>query len=98
MIVTVTTLILAALAVARLTRFVTDDRIFLAPRAWLLRRLDENGLAAYFVTCPWCVSVWAGAVVAPAAVLAGDSPWFVIPAAALAFSYVAGLLAGKAGE
>jgi hypothetical protein len=44
----------------------------------------------YFITCPWCVSVWAGAVVV---VLTKYLPtgWQWI-ALALAFSAVAGLI------
>jgi len=95
------TLLLAMLATARLTRLVTTDRVFLAPRRWLLRRLiaryGENHLLPYLITCDWCVSVYTGAGAAAAWAWAGDTLWFQLPAAALAFSYAAGFLASKEG-
>lgn len=97
-----TTLILAALATARLTRMVTSDRITLAPRRWLLRRLvsryGEDHLIPYFLVCDWCVSVYVAGGVTAAWVLAGSTLWFQAPAAALALSYAAGFLASKEGE
>lgn len=98
---TVTTLILAALAVARLTRMVTTDRITQAPRERLLRYLiskySEDALVVYLIICDWCVSVYVAAGVTAAWILAGDTLWFQAPAAALALSYVAGFLASKEG-
>lgn len=97
-----TTLILAALATARITRMVTNDRITLAPRRWLLRRLvrryGEDHLLPYLVVCDWCVSVYIGAGVTTAWVTVGETLWFQVPAAALTLSYVAGFLASKEGE
>lgn len=97
-----TTLILAALATARLTRMVTTDRITLAPRKWLLRRLvhryGEDHLLPYLVVCDWCVSVYIGAGITAAWVTVGETLWFQAPAAALALSYAAGFLASKDGE
>lgn len=56
--------LLAVLATARLTRLINDDAILDRPRAWV-QRGGESKLA-YFVTCPWCVSIWVGACVAVA--------------------------------
>lgn len=110
------TLAVYALAVARVTRLITADRITEAPRRWLVVRLwartlpfsdarEEAGrrfaaggvppLGAYLVTCPWCVSTYVGIVAAPLWYWAGSSPWLLVPAAALALSYVTGFLAGK---
>lgn len=128
------TIAVFALAVARVTRLVTVDRITEAPRRWLIARLwaphvyegevrrrwpaasgtpaevrqgqrvvalerfDADGdppLGAYLVTCPWCVSTYVGAAVAPLWYLLGTSPWLLIPAAALAFSHVTGFLSSK---
>jgi hypothetical protein len=98
----VTTLILAALATARITRLVTTDRLTLAPRRWLLRRLTDRygdeSVLAYLIVCDWCVSVYAAAGVTGAWVKAGDTLWFQAPAAALALSYAAGWLASKESE
>ena len=55
----------AALAVARMTRLVTQDEITRPLRGMVLRRLnDENPVhlkLAYLLECPWCVSIWVGA-------------------------------------
>lgn len=92
------TFVVFALAVARVTRLVNQDKITEAPRNAILRRLPDDSLLAYLLLCPWCVSVY---VAPPAAVLAwlwGDSPWVWVPAAALAMSYVTGWLASHEGE
>lgn len=52
---------------------------------------------AYLLTCQWCVSVWAAAVAAPLWYWAGDNPWLLVPAAALAFSYITGKLSQLGG-
>lgn len=97
-----TTLILAALATARLTRVITQDRITLAPRKWALRRLvnryGEDHLLPYLIVCDWCVSIYVGAGVTAAWVTVGETLWFQAPAAALALSYAAGFLASKEDE
>lgn len=84
------TLAVAALATARITRLVTTDRITQAPRAWILSKLNSDGLPAYLIVCDWCASVYAGAGVA--ALLWTGPAWTVWPMYALAFSYVAGWL------
>lgn len=101
-----------ALAVARVTRIVTSDRITEGPRerlaAALWRRFKpvvppddwdvaEPPLAVYLLRCPWCVSIYVGAAAAPIAYFWGALPVFLIPALALAFSHVTGLLAQKEG-
>lgn len=122
-----------ALAVARVTRLITADRITEAPRRrlavrlWLpyidiadieRRQLDnlfwakqpvpvvrrqlalerwEDGaeppLPVYLITCRWCVSIYVAAAAAPLAYFWGESPWLFVPALALAFSHITGLLA-----
>ena len=105
-----------ALAVARVTRLVTADRITQAPRDWLTLHLwhrvtgdwnaahqakadpkAEPPLSVYLLTCPWCVSIYVAAVATPVAYLWGERPWLFVPALALAFSHITGLLA-KNGE
>lgn len=88
--------LLGALATARLTRLVVDDQITLPVRAWILRRVKEDGQLAYLITCPWCVSVYVGAAVA--SVLWAWPAYAQWPAAALAFSYVTGWLVSREGE
>ena len=59
-------LVLDALAVMRLTRFVTKDHLVERQRSWLLTR---GWTGAYdFVTCAWCTSVWLAALVVVATV------------------------------
>lgn len=48
---------------------------------------------AYLITCAWCASIYVGAVAAPLWFWLGTSPWLLVPAVALAFSYVTGFLA-----
>lgn len=92
------TLLVAALATARLTRLVTRDRITHAPRRRLLKRLDPDGLMAYLVVCTWCASVYTGLGVAAVGRIAGLWGWEWIVPLALAFSMVTGLLTSLEGE
>jgi hypothetical protein len=99
MMVPMQTLALASLsltifAVARVTRLINSDRITEAPRNAVLKRLDPEGLAAYLVVCPWCVSVYVGAAGGAAWWAWGDTLIFTASVLALAASHVAGLLAG----
>jgi hypothetical protein len=86
--------VLTLLAVARVTRLVNADRITQAPRDAIVRRLDPDGLAAYMVFCPWCVSVYVGAAGGAAWWAWGDTRIFTAAVLALAASHAAGLLAG----
>jgi hypothetical protein len=92
------TLLVAALATARLTRLVTTDRITEAPRVWLLRRLPSDSLRAYLIVCDWCVSVYVGAAVAACGAWTGSWPWTWAVPVGLAFSYAAGFLARGESE
>lgn len=89
----ITTVIIAALVTARLTRLVTTDRITQAPRQWMLRKLPSDSLAAYLIVCDWCASFYTGLGVGAAGWLTGQWTWPWIVPLGLAFSYVAGLLA-----
>ena len=87
-------LIVYALAVARVTRLVTDDKLTAAPRARLAEHLSQGGhpMLLYLIGCRWCASVWISAIAAPLAYYGGQTPWLIIPALALAFSMITGLL------
>jgi hypothetical protein len=50
-------------------------------------------LLAYLIECPWCVSIYVAAVAAPLWYWLGTNPRVLVPAVALAFSYVTGFLA-----
>ena len=86
-------LLLTLLATARVTRLVTEDAITERPRTWTLSKLHPDHLPAYLVTCPWCVSVYAGGALAGAWYAWGDTRVFTAAVAALAASHVAGFLA-----
>lgn len=54
-----------ALATYRATRLITEDEILADLREWVWHKHSpEDTKIGYFITCPYCVSVWAGAVVA----------------------------------
>jgi hypothetical protein len=106
------TICVFALAVARVTRFITSDKLSEGPRAWLVDRawrrwrpvvpLTERPYAdepkpAYLLTCAWCASIYVAAVAAPICWAWGDSPYALLPALACAFSYAAGLFAQLSG-
>jgi len=84
-----------ALAVTRATGLVTLDEITRPARDWFLARLPANRLGValeYLTTCEWCASIWVGAAAAALMWRWGSQPWLLIPALALAFSQVAGML------
>jgi len=83
--------VLAVLAVYRLSRLVTGDYVTRPMRTWVNERYGENRLS-YFVTCDWCVSFWLGAVAAPVVVWWGDNRAVLTVLLALAASATAGLL------
>lgn len=85
-----TALAVGALAVHRLTRLALEDEVT-APIRERITEAAPEGRLAYFVTCPWCVSMWAAAAWAALTVAA---PAVAAPlGAVLAWSSVTGLLA-----
>jgi hypothetical protein len=95
-------IILTVLAVARVTRLITDDRILNRPRGVVARWLDVRGWdeMAYLIFCPWCMSVYVGAAAAGAWYAWGETMPFMAVTLALAASYVTGFLASikEAGD
>lgn len=80
-------------AVARLTRLLTEDTICAPLRDWHCWPKWVKTL----LSCAWCASLWISAALFACAwawpwMLC--APWFVFAAAALAASYVYGLIAG----
>lgn len=59
---TITNLITTGLSTYRLTRLVIQDEITVDIRNKVFEKFPphENKIG-YFLTCPWCVSIWAGA-------------------------------------
>lgn len=89
-------LIVYALAVARVTGLIYADAITEGARDALLGWLDNRpktmgAFVADLIQCPWCVSIWVGAVAAPLVWFWGDHPVMLVPALMLAFSQVTGM-------
>lgn len=89
-------LIVAMLAVARLTILMVDDRLTISYRRWVVKRWGEESMPAYFVHCSWCTSMWVAPLVMPVAVLFPNR-WMLAALSIPAASLVAGFL-GKARE
>lgn len=50
-------------ATYRLTKLVLDDRITEDLRNKIYEKFPRDSKISYFIGCPWCVSIWAGAVI-----------------------------------
>lgn len=88
-----------ALAVARVTGLIVSDTITEPLRDQLIGWLDDRpATLGYFtaklIQCPWCTGMWLSGVAAPLVWWWGGSPWLLVPALALAFSQVTGMIAG----
>ena len=82
--------IVDALATHRLTKLVIDDYITEPLREKVYEKFGdpEDSKISYLVTCPWCVSIYAGAAVVAARTIAPKA-WRPL-AYVLAFSSVTG--------
>lgn len=90
-------LVVYALATARVTGLITLDAITEDLRDNLIGWLDDRpktfgSFLAALVQCPWCAGVWVSAVAAPLVWFWGDRPVLLIPALAMAFGQVAGMI------
>lgn len=52
-----------SLAVFRLTKLIMEDRITLEFREAFWAKFPPNTKIGFLLTCPWCVSIWAAAIV-----------------------------------
>lgn len=84
------TVLLAIALTIRVTRILVADQISYNARAWVVVKLGPDHQLSYFVTCPWCVSVWVGAAVGALAYYYGDTAAFLIAGLAAAGSMLAG--------
>jgi hypothetical protein len=48
------------LATYRLTKLVMEDKITEDFRDYIYEKFPRGSKMAYFIGCPWCVSIWAG--------------------------------------
>ena len=96
----VLTLVIYALATARLTGIATGLDEITRPYMrvkfadWVNPQELESGwrhLVTYLATCMWCASIYIGILLmAPIALWHGTEPWALIPALGLTFSWVSG--------
>lgn len=87
-------LALDGMATYRLTRLLTEDELLAPVREWVWKNHSpEETKVGYFVTCPWCVSIWAGALVVTARTVAPKS--WDLASRALSFSAATGVIASK---
>lgn len=57
-----TKFIIYSLAVYRLTKLVKDDYITEDLRNKIFDKFPPDTKIGYFFTCPWCISIWAAAM------------------------------------
>jgi len=98
---TVLIIVLAALAVARVTRLVTEDKLLEPLRFWLGKKWPAESQRLYLFHCPWCFGMWVSIAAAPIVWFVADlsnkvgvTAWLGVPLLALAISHVVGLLKG----
>ncbi|WNM68766.1 membrane protein [Gordonia phage Soos] len=97
-------LVIVTLAAARVTRFLTVDKLAEPYRLWVASKFpppensSEQRRITYLVFCPWCTGIW---ISIPAAIIvwfaaveqATSIPgWLAVPAIWLAMAQVTGLL------
>lgn len=85
-------LVMFVLAVSRLTRLINKDYLTDPVRIYVMKRFGVDSHAAYFLQCPWCVSMWVGLLVGPLMILATSLPFWTFLLAALAASQITGWL------
>lgn len=88
---------LQALATYRLMKLVKDDYITEPLRETITDRFGEpdDSKVAYLVTCPWCLGLYAGALVAGANTMFPSSRLVQAVTAALAYSAITGIMAER---
>ena len=98
---TVIVLLLTVLAVARVTRLVTEDKLLEPFRFALARRWPADSQRLYLFHCPWCFGMWVAIVAAPVVWFTanlsdrlGITAWVGVPLLVLAVSHAVGLLKG----
>lgn len=90
----IVSLVVAALAVARVTYFLTEDYLSNGYRRWVVNRFGDQSKPAYLVHCPWCTSVWVAALIMPPAVL-WPNQWVIMAYSIPAASMLSGLLVDR---
>jgi hypothetical protein len=90
---TVTLLLLALGATARITRFFNADVLAGSLRAAVVRRYGDESKAATLIRCPWCLSPYVAVPVLGSGLATHSAGWWEFLAAVLSISYVYALAA-----
>lgn len=90
----ITSLIVATLAVARLTRLLVSDKLTVKVRQWVVQKWGPDSKASVLIHCPWCISVWVALPVMPVAALFPNK-WVIAVLAIPAAAYLVGFLANR---
>jgi len=90
--------LILALATYRITKFVIDDQLTEPLRTRITARFGspDDSYVSYLITCPWCVSIYAGTALSLARMMM-PTPWKVL-ASALASSAVTGIMAEREAD
>jgi len=89
--VIVTCLVVAVLAVARMTRLLCLDELTVGYRQWVVRKWGKDSKLTYMVHCVWCTSFWLALPVMTVSVMYPNR-WVLLAFAPWAASMVAGML------
>lgn len=90
-IATAISLVVAALAVARITRFLVEDFLANGYRRWVVNKWGEDSKISYLVHCPWCTSIWVAVPIMPVAAL-WPNVWVIAVLSIPAASMVSGIV------
>lgn len=86
-------ILLLMLAVARVTRVITTDKIGEPIRQTAVDRLGADSMITYFVHCRACTSIWIAAALAPFTTWLAGLTWWILVLLIPAASYVTVLAA-----
>jgi hypothetical protein len=89
-------LVVAALAVARLSMLITQDQLTIGIRQRVVNRFGEVSKITYLFHCDWCMSMWLAIPIMPL-VAAWPNRWVLAAMFVPAASLVAGLLSKLRG-
>lgn len=89
--VIVLSLVVGVLAVARLSRLLTTDRLTIGYRRWVVNKWGADSMPSYLAHCDWCTSMWLAVPIMPVAALYPFT-WVIGILAVPAASLVAGLI------
>ena len=84
-------MIVAVLAVTRITRLLVEDQLTVGYRRWVIKRWGEQSKMSYLAHCPWCTSIWVALPIMPIATI-WPNKWIIAALAIPAASMLSGLM------